>query len=99
MKTRVLVTVLALGITLSFAGQAQQSLQLEGTEITGNKELPMVLYIVPWKSPERFDIQSPPITSVMDAPLTTIDRPSFKRTINYHQAIYQKPAPGAPASE
>jgi hypothetical protein len=99
MKTQVLTMVLAFGITLSFAGQAQQSLQLEGTEITGNKELPMVLYIVPWKSAERFDIQSPPITSVMDAPLTTIDRPSFKRTVNYHQAIYQKPGASAPASE
>jgi len=29
---------------------AQDSLQLEGTSITGNKELPMVLYILPWKS-------------------------------------------------
>ena len=87
----------------SFGVQAQQppqdSLQLEGTEITGNKELPMVLYIVPWKSIERFDIESPPITSVMDMPLTQIDRASFKRTINYHQAIYTKAQPHGPASE
>jgi hypothetical protein len=36
---------------------AQEKLQMEGTEITGNKELPKVLYIVPWKSIERFDIK------------------------------------------
>jgi len=78
---------------------AQDSLELEGTEITGNKELPMVLYIVPWKSVERFDIESPPITSVMDRPLKPIDRTSFKRTINYHQAIFSTPRPIGLASE
>lgn len=78
---------------------AQDSLELEGTEITGNKELPMVLYIVPWKSAERFDIKSPPIISVMDAPLKPIERSSFKRTINYHQAIYATSGPPGPASE
>lgn len=78
---------------------AQDSLQLEGTEITGNKELPMVLYIVPWKSVQRFDIQTPPITSIMDMQLTPIDRASFQRTINYHQAIFSTPKPTGPAGE
>jgi hypothetical protein len=69
---------------------AQESLQMEGTEITGNKELPRVLYIVPWKSVERFDIKSPPITSIMDQELNHIDRASFKRQIHYHDAIFSK---------
>ena len=69
---------------------AQEKLQMEGTEITGNKELPRVLYIVPWKSVERFDIKSPPITSIMDQELTRIDRASFKRNIHYHDAIFSK---------
>lgn len=63
---------------------------MEGTEITGNKELPKVLYIVPWKSVERFEIQSPPIESIMDQKLTPIDRASFKRAIHYHDAIFSK---------
>jgi hypothetical protein len=70
--------------------RAQQSLQMEGTEITGNKELPMVLYIVPWKSVQRFEIEAPPITSVMDQKLVPLERASFKRTIHYHEAIYSK---------
>ena len=93
MKPLSIAIVLTLTITGSTGLRAQQSLQLEGTEITGNKELPMVLYIVPWKSVERFDIESPPITSVMDQPLTSIDRASFKRTINYHQAIFHRAEP------
>ena len=70
--------------------RAQQSLQMEGTEITGNKELPMVLYIVPWKSVQRFEMEAPPITSVMDQKLVPLERASFKRTIHYHEAIYSK---------
>ena len=70
--------------------QAQERLELEGTEIIGNKELPKVLYIVPWKSVERFDIASPPIISIMDQKITPIDRASFKRKILYHEAIFSK---------
>ena len=74
--------LLACLITLlgSTALSAQDIIQLEGTSITGNKELPMVLYIVPWKSAERFDMKSPQITSIMDQKLGPIDRASFKRT-------------------
>jgi len=67
---------------------AQEKLQMQGTQITGNKELPKVLYIVPWKSVERFEISSPPIASIMEQKLTPIDRASFKRSIHYHDAIF-----------
>jgi len=86
-----------LALLASSALNAQEILQLEGTSITGNKELPMVLYVVPWKSIERFDMQVPEITSVMEQKLEPIDRAAFKRTINYHQAIYSKAKPAAPA--
>jgi len=82
--------ILLVAIVSSTAVSAQQSLQMEGTEITGNKELPMVLYIVPWKSVRRFEIESPPITSIMDQKLVPLERASFQRTINYHEAIYSK---------
>ena len=85
-----------LALTNSAALSAQESLQLEGTAITGNKELPMVLYIVPWKSVERFEIKPPEITSIMDQKLQPIERASFKRTIDYHQAIYSKATPVTP---
>ena len=78
---------------------AQEILQLEGTEITGNKELPMALYILPWKSVERFDIESPPIASIMDQKLVPLDRATFKRTINYHQAIISSAEPVLPVTE
>ncbi len=82
--------ILIFAISCTAHVNAQERLQMEGTEITGNKELPRVLYIVPWKSIERFDIESPPITSIMDQKLTRIDRASFKRQIHYHDAIFSK---------
>ncbi|MDJ0776613.1 MAG: hypothetical protein QNJ85_02040 [Gammaproteobacteria bacterium] len=78
---------------MSVAASAQDRLELEGTEIIGNKELPKVLYIVPWKSVERFEIETPPITSIMDQGLTPISRAAFKRKIRYHEAIFSKATP------
>ena len=72
---------------------------MEGLAIIGNKELPKVLYIVPWKSVERFDIASPPIVSIMDQKLTPIDRASFKRKIHYHNAIFSKAERTDPVTE
>ena len=86
-----------LAATLSSAS-AQEVLQLEGTEITGNKELPQVLYIVPWKTIEPFEIKAPPIDSILDRKLTTIDRAAFKRNIYYHQAIQSNATPAVPAA-
>ncbi len=90
MRKLLLVFFAIFAISSSASVSAQERLQMEGTEITGNKELPKVLYIVPWKSVERFEISSPPITSIMDQKLTPIDRASFKRTIHYHDAISSK---------
>ena len=99
MKPLSFVLLLMLTLASSPDLAAQDSLQLEGTAITGNKELPKVLYILPWKTVERFDIESPPIVSIMDQKLTPLDRATFKRTIHYHQAIYSKAEPVIPATE
>ncbi len=90
MRKLSLQILLFFAICCSAAANAQQRLEMEGTEITGNKELPKVLYIVPWKSIERFDIESPPIESIMERKLTPLDRASFKRAIHYHDAIFSK---------
>lgn len=34
---------------LSFSLQAEDRIELKTTRITGNKELPKILYVVPWK--------------------------------------------------
>ena len=61
---------------------------MQGTAIIGNKELPRVLYIVPWKSAEPVELTTPPFRSVLDEPFTMIERSSFKRELNYYQSLY-----------
>lgn len=86
-KIIVLLTILTSSIFVTGA-KAQQRLDLEGTSIIGNKELPKVLYIVPWKATEKVNFASPPIVSIMDQALTPIDRNTFRRQVRYHQVIF-----------
>lgn len=67
---------------------AQQRLELDGTSIIGNKELPKVLTIVPWKTTEKVDLPSPQIVSILDQALTPIERNTFRRQLRYHQAVF-----------
>jgi len=73
---------------MSADAPAQERIQMEGTEIIGNRELPRVLYIVPWQAPQRFEIESPPIDSIMERKLTPLERAAFRRKVHYHEAIY-----------
>lgn len=93
MKLPVIRTLAIFALTSLAQLAAQDRLELEGTAIIGNKELPNILYIVPWKSVQRFEISTPPIVSILEQKLTPIDRASFKRKIHYHNAIFAKAKP------
>lgn len=74
--------------SMSLVSIAQDRIELEGTRIIGNRELPQVLYIVPWQEAEPVTVTAPPFTSLIDRPLTTIDRKSFQRQTQYHQQLF-----------
>lgn len=67
---------------------------LEGTQILGNRELPKVLYIVPWKQPLPTDLVGRPATSVLDEALSPVDREVFERQVRYHSLLQGPPGPG-----
>jgi len=70
--------------------------ELETTDITGNRELPKVLYIVPWKRSDLGDLVGKPANSLLDEVLQPIDREVFLRQNRYYDAL--KPdAPGSGA--
>jgi hypothetical protein len=73
---------------------AQDRADLERTQIIGNRELPKVLYIVPWKKPLPGELSGKPIDSVLDDLLTPVDRDVFRRHVNYDQQLH---APNADA--
>jgi hypothetical protein len=78
---RRLLIVLALS---GAAVQAQDRADIDRTRIVGQRELPKVLTIVPWKKPLPGDLAGRPLTSVVDEALAPIDRDVFRRQVNYH---------------
>jgi hypothetical protein len=85
------------------SGKALDRLELDTTQITGNRELPKVLYIVPWKRSDLGDLVGKPPNSLLDEVLAPVDRDVFKRENRYYSALKPDvagagpPAPGAAA--
>jgi hypothetical protein len=69
------------------AGKAHDKLELDATQITGNRELPKVLYIVPWKRSDLGDLVGKPVNSLLDEVLAPVDRDVFKRQNRYYDAL------------
>jgi hypothetical protein len=68
-------------------------LNLSTTVVTGNRELPRVLYIVPWKKSELGELPSQPFNTLLDEVLAPVDRDVFKREVKYFQAIHSGASP------
>jgi hypothetical protein len=82
--------------TLLVAGSAfaQDRADIDRTQIIGNRELPKVLYIVPWKKPLPGELAGRPLQSVLDEALAPVDRDVFRRQVSYHgQAEAQAKTP------
>lgn len=62
-------------------------LELDTTQITGNRELPKVLYIVPWKQSDLGDLMGRPANSLLDEVLAPVDRDVFRRENRYYDAL------------
>ena len=69
---------------------------LEGTQILGSRELPKVLYIVPWKQPLPTELVGRPAGSVLDEALSPLDRDVFERQVRYHFLLQPPPPEGGP---
>ena len=75
-------SILALAV-LSASAFAQDRADIDRSRIIGNRELPKVLYIVPWKKPLPGDLSGRPVASVLDEALAPIDRDVFRRQVQY----------------
>jgi len=60
---------------------------LDTTIVTGNRELPKVLYIVPWKKADLGDLPAQPFNTLLDEVLTPVDRDVFRREVTYYGAV------------
>ena len=77
---------------------AQDRADLERSQIIGNRELPKVLYIMPWKKPVPGELSGKPMTSVLDESLAPLDRDVFRRQVRYDAQVQARGTPAAQPS-
>ncbi len=79
--------------------RAVDRLDLDATSITGNRELPKVMSIVPWKAAEPPAGPDRPMGSLIEEVLSPVDRDEFRREITYFRDLTKQsstsPSPGA----
>ncbi len=80
------------------AGPARDRLELDATAVTGSRELPKVLVIVPWKRADLGDLVGKPLNSLVDEALQPLDREVFRREVDYHATLAPDRATAPPAA-
>ena len=66
---------------------AADRLELGTATVTGDREQPKVMYIVPWKKSDIGDLSGKPMNSLLDEALAPVDRDEFKRQVMYYQVV------------
>jgi len=97
--SRNLFIVLSAAAAVAAAGAAfaEDKVEVDSTKIIGNRELPKVLYIVPWKKPMAGDLSGRPLKSVVDEAMAPVDRDVFRRQVKYDALVQQPQAAATPA--
>ena len=69
---------------------AEERINMEGISIIGNKELPNILYIVPWKPANLPEMVELPLSTLINDALEPIDRKMLLRQRYYRQVLNKK---------
>jgi hypothetical protein len=67
--------------------EVTDKLELGTATVTGDREQPKVMYIVPWKKSDIGDLAGKPMNSLVDEILAPVDRDVFKREVLYYKAV------------
>lgn len=87
MYARVILFTFMLACSIQAASaQDRIDLEMEGTAVIGNRELPKVLYVVPWKRSELAD-DEPGVQGLVDEALGPLDREVFVREVEYYYEV------------
>ncbi len=76
-------------ISAASFSQAETRMEMQGTSVIGNQELPKILYVVPWKKSGLPDMRRPPISQLVNEVLAPLDREEFRREIYYHRVFFE----------
>jgi hypothetical protein len=76
--------------TKTATSKTSDQLVLDPTLVSGNRELPKVMYIVPWKKADLSDLPGQPFNTLLDEALTPVDREVFQRQVKYYEVVAGK---------
>jgi hypothetical protein len=85
MKPLLSVVLLASAGVFTSSIQAQES--NSGATIFGNREMPNITYVVPWKEDQVDVVEVQPVGNLFDEALLPIDRDVFVREIEYFELL------------
>ena len=75
-------------IGLIQSASAEDRIKLDDTSIKGSRELPKVLYIVPWKSARLGTLSVSAGSKSFDTEMEALDRDIFRRQVQYYEMLY-----------
>jgi hypothetical protein len=73
--------------SMQYAGAADR-IDLDGASIVGTRELPKVLYIVPWKETRLGTLAGVSENASFDDGLVALDRDVFQKQTEYYDILY-----------
>lgn len=79
-------------LLLPFGAIAEDRLKLDETAIVGSRELPKVLYIVPWKNAKLGALKGGAGSEAFGAQWDVLDRDEFRRQVEYYDMLHAKSA-------
>ena len=80
--------VISVGMVASVS--AEDRIELDRISIKGSRELPKILYIVPWKSTRLGVLEGSVGSNSFDTEMEMLDRDVFRRQVEYYGMLYGK---------
>jgi hypothetical protein len=85
--TLLFALLLALLPALPAAAEEETKIELDTAKVTGNRELPRVMAIVPWKKAPAGELPGRPLESLLDETLAPADRLVMRRQAAHWAAL------------
>jgi hypothetical protein len=87
-----IVMLLLLMLAALVESRADDQVRLETSTVTGNRELPKVMVIVPWKKAAPGEIPGRPVESLLDEAVAPVEREVFRARLDYYRELQQERA-------
>lgn len=84
---RPVALLIALLLASSAEAEEQARIELDTAKVTGNRELPRVMAIVPWKKAPAGELPGRPVQSLLDEALAPADRLVMRRQSSQWAAL------------